>query len=227
MDMSRFAKPRFDVGLVTDDPSMVDFVAEEVGLGRPEKLRVSRTTMQHRFDRNGSVVKVNVAEVLDSDARSGFSELVLTAPSISEPLRLDGPDGVAFSLVPKGWGGVDDMAVRLEVPDLDRAVAHFRDSLRWEVDGSTVRFGPTLVLLEERADAPSEIPASTRGWTYLTAQVWDCDGETAAALAGGARVTREPHTYGEVARFSMVADPFGNQVELSQRASLTGPLPPN
>jgi lactoylglutathione lyase len=227
MDMSRFAKARFDVGLVTDEPSMVDFVADEVGLGKPELLRVSRTTTQHRFDRNGSVVKVNVAETLDTEERSGFTELLLATPDIDEPKQLVGPDGVAFTLVPAGWGGVDDMAIRLAVPDVERAVAHFRDALRWDVDGATVRFGPTLVLLEERADAPARVPASTRGWTYLTAQVWDCDLETAAAVAGGARVTREPHTYGEVARFSMVADAFGNHVELSQRASLTGPLPPN
>lgn len=227
MDMSRFAKHRFDVGLVTDNSSMVDFVADEIGLGRPEVLRVSRTVTQHRFDRNGSVVKVNVAETLETDDRSGFAELLLTDASLDQPVRLEGPDDVAFSLVPLGWHGVEDMAVRLEVPDLDRAAAHFRDALRWEVDGSTVRFGPTRVLLEERADAPSVGASATRGWTYLTAQVWDCDAETAAAVTGGATMTRAPHTYGEVARFSMIADPFGNQVELSQRASLTGPLPPN
>ncbi len=227
MDMSRFAKGRFDVGLVTDDPSMVDFVADEVGLGQPELLRVSRTTTQHRFDRSGSVVKVNVAETLDTDERSGFTELLLATTDLDAPTQLVGPDGVAFSLVPPGWLGIDDMAIRLEVPDLEQAISHFRDALRWDVDGAIVRFGPTAVLLEEQTDAPAAVPTATRGWTYLTAQVWDCDGETAAAVEGGAVVTREPHTYGDVARFSMVTDAFGNHVELSQRASLTGPLPPN
>ena len=227
MDKSRFAKPRFDVGLVTDDPLMVDFVADEIGLGEPELLRVSRTTTQHRFDRNGSVIKVNVAETLDTNERSGFTELLLVTPGLAEPQQLVGPDGVTFSLVPDGWLGIEDMGVRLEVPDLGGSVSFFRDAMRWEVEGNTVRFGPTAVLIEERADASSVVPTSTRGWTYLTAQVWDCDLETAAAVAGGARVTREPHTYGEVARFSMVADAFGNHIELSQRASLTGPLPPN
>lgn len=206
---------------------MVDFVADEIGLGQPELLRVSRTVTQHRFDRNGSVVKVNVAETLETTGRSGFVELLLTDASLDQPEHLTGPDDVAFSLVPPGWRGVEDMAVRLEVPDLDQALAYFGDALRWDVHGSTVCFGPTIVLLEERADAPSVFAPSTRGWTYLTAQVWNCDAETATAVAGGAAVTRAPHTYGEIARFSMVADPFGNQVELSQRASLTGPLPPN
>ena len=227
MDMSRFAKARLDVGLVTDDLSMVDFVSDEVGLGQPELLKISRSSTQYRFDRNGSVVKVNVADTLDTDERSGFTELLLAASGISEAEQLVGPDGVIFSMVPAGWLGIDDMAIRLVVPDLERATAHFRDALRWDVDGVVVRFGPTAVLLEERSDAPANVPASTRGWTYLTAQVWDCDAETAAAVAGGAVVTREPHTYGDVARFSMVADAFGNHVELSQRASLTGPLPPN
>ena len=227
MTHDRFAKPRFDIGLVTDDPTMVDFVRDEVGLGEPELLRVSRTTMQYRFDRHGSVVKVNVAETLNTDERSGFTELVLVDETRSTPQSLEGPDGVRVSLLPRSGQSSHDMAVRLEVPDLAKAISFFRDALRWEVDGTDVRFGPTVVLLEHQAGAPSTVPTSTRGWTYLTAQVWDCDAETAAAEAGGAVVTRAPHTYGEVARFSMVADAFGNHVELSQRASLTGPLPPN
>ena len=227
MDAQRFAKPRLDVGLVTDDPAMIDFMAEEVGLGAPEQLRVSRTTMQHRFDRNGSVVKVNVAEVLDTDARSGFSELMLTSPTVEEPTILTGPDDIVVSFVPEGRKGVDDMAVLLRVPDLEASVDFFAHALQWEVDGAVVRFGQTQIVIEEDAGAPHAVPTSTRGWTYLTAQVRNCDAETAAAESRGATVTRAPHTHGDVARFSMVTDRFGNHVELSQRASLTGPLPAN
>jgi lactoylglutathione lyase len=55
--------------------------------------------------------------------------------------------------------------------------------------------------------------------------VWDCDEEHARILERGGREGVVPRTLGKVARFSMVCDPDGNWVEISQRASLTGPLP--
>jgi len=42
----------------------------------------------------------------------------------------------------------------------------------------------------------------------------------------GGREGRPPITLGKIARVSFVRDPDGNWIELSQRASLTGPLPP-
>jgi len=35
----------------------------------------------------------------------------------------------------------------------------------------------------------------------------------------------EPFNMGKTARISFITDPDGNWIELSQRASLTGPLP--
>jgi lactoylglutathione lyase len=43
-------------------------------------------------------------------------------------------------------------------------------------------------------------------------------------LAGGAREAMAPRTLGTTARVSMVLDPDGNWIELSQRASLVGTL---
>ncbi len=227
LDDMRFAKDRLDVGLMTDDPAMIAFVADEIGLGAPELLRVSRDVTQHRFDLRGSVVKVNLVPGLEATARSGFRELLIASGDASEPRFLTGPDDVNFAIVPRGWSGIEHMAVRLAVPDLATARRHFESALRWDVEGASIRLGASVVLLEQAEDAPASVPPLTRGWTYLTVQVRDCDAETAAAVAGGASVVRPPRTSGEVARFSMVADPWGNQIELSQRASLTGPLPPN
>lgn len=228
---ARFAKDRLDIGLMTDDPTMLDFVRDEVGLGPPEILRVNRATTQHRFDLRGSVVKVNVIGELETEQRTGYRELILADESCGTPRRMIGPDDVAFTVVPMGWNGIVHMAVRLAVPDVDAALRYFAQALRWEIvdnrDRPSARLGASAVLLEEASDAPDVVAATARGWTYLTAQVWDCDQETEEAANAGAVVVRPPRTYGEVARFSMVADPFGNLVELSQRASLTGPLPPN
>ena len=63
------------------------------------------------------------------------------------------------------------------------------------------------------------------GYRYLTAQVFDVDYEHERALRLGATEGRGVVTLGETARISFIQDPDGNWIELSQRASLTGPLP--
>ncbi|MHB8576260.1 MAG: VOC family protein [Dehalococcoidia bacterium] len=45
-------------------------------------------------------------------------------------------------------------------------------------------------------------------------------------IARGVEEGRPPVTLGSVARISFIRDPDGNWIEVSQRASLTGPLPP-
>jgi predicted enzyme related to lactoylglutathione lyase len=228
-DKSRFAKDRLDVGLMTADPSMIDFMAHTIGLGAPEILRVNRRTTQHRFDVRGSIVKINVVDQIEGAARCGYRRVEIANEQATTATEFRGPDGVVVAIVPFGQGGVDHMAVHMAVPDLATAQRFFGDGLGWQVDGSRVRFGASLVMLEQDAAAPTgnPDPASTRGWSYLTVQIRDCDAETASAVKAGALVARAPRTYGEVARFSMITDPWGNHVELSQRASLTGPLPPN
>jgi lactoylglutathione lyase len=44
-------------------------------------------------------------------------------------------------------------------------------------------------------------------------------------VARGGTEGRPPLTLGATARISFVRDPDGNWIEISQRASLTGPLP--
>ncbi|MGI9603199.1 MAG: VOC family protein [Acidimicrobiales bacterium] len=222
----KLAKDRLDVGLMTDDIAMVEFMATDVGLGDPDVLPVTRTVTQHRFDVTGSVVKVNVVEGLDTTRRSGYSEVMVADPTAINPRRLVGPDDVVVTRVPPGHDGVDQLGVRLRVPDLDTARDYFGASLGWNVQGSTVRLGATVVHLDVDLDAPPRVESPVRGWTYLTVQIHDCDAETAAAVRAGATLVQPAVTLGDVARFSMIADPWGNQLELSQRASLTGPLPP-
>jgi lactoylglutathione lyase len=65
-----------------------------------------------------------------------------------------------------------------------------------------------------------------RGWRYITFQVFEVDKEHAAALERGAREAVAPITLGTTARISMIRDPDGNWIELSQRASIVGSLEP-
>ena len=63
------------------------------------------------------------------------------------------------------------------------------------------------------------------GFRYLTVQVYDVDGEHAHVTGLGFAEEWAPTTLGTTARVSFVRDPDGGFVEISQRASLTGPLP--
>ncbi len=118
-----------------------------------------------------------------------------------------------------------EVEVVCDVPDLRAARRYYGDVLGWEVNGSEVRLGTSVVRLREDHVAPESIEMPVRGWTYLTVQVLDCDTETGAAVSRGARLVQKPMTMGDVARFSMIADPWGNPLEISQRADLAGPLP--
>ena len=80
------------------------------------------------------------------------------------------------------------------------------------------------MLLELDPDAPTDADMRGHGWRYITFQVFKVDAEHAAVLARGGREALAPVTLGTTARISMVRDPDGNWIELSQRASITGSL---
>jgi predicted enzyme related to lactoylglutathione lyase len=63
------------------------------------------------------------------------------------------------------------------------------------------------------------------GLRYITIQVRDCDREHRRLTAMGVWEGAAPVTLGTVARISFIRDPDGNFIEISQRASLTGPIP--
>ena len=87
-----------------------------------------------------------------------------------------------------------------------------------------LRCGHSLLFLEEASDAPSDASVFGPGYRYLTVQIFYCDEAHRRALELGAREGAPPRRAGDVAIYSMLRDPDGNWVELSQRASLTGPL---
>ncbi|HKN01238.1 MAG TPA: hypothetical protein VJX23_12035 [Candidatus Binataceae bacterium] len=72
-----------------------------------------------------------------------------------------------------------------------------------------------------------DVIASMRavGMRYITVQVRDCDGEHRRFMSMGVWEGAAPVTLGAVARISFIRDPDGDFIEISQRASLTGPIP--
>ncbi len=218
----KLAKDALDVGLLTDDSSIVGFFEHAIGLGPPELLQVAPGVEQHRFDVLGSVLKVNVVGRLATDSRSGYASVLIADEGLGAPRTIDGPDGIRIEITRPGDRGIDRLGVRLRIPEIEAAAAYFRDALGWDVEQTTVRVGTTVLLLDETSEAPSRVELPVRGWTYLTVQVFDCDGETERVVSQGAALAAEARNLRDVARYSMVADPWGNQLEISQRSSVTG-----
>lgn len=226
----KLAKPRVDIGLSTNNlEPMLAFWQGEAGAPFDHLLPIRKGHDQHRHDANGSVLKINHhAEPLPDAPPGGYRELILAREDLTEPVSLTDPDGNAVRLVPKGWNGVEQAAVRLAVRDLAAHRAFYGGALglpeRPWPGGAAFAGGETLIRLEESPDAPSDAGMQGKGWRYITFQVFKVDEVHAAVLAAGGREAMAPVTLGKTARISMVRDPDGNWIELSQRASIVGSL---
>jgi len=224
----RLAKPCFDIGLATHalEP-MLAFWQGEVGVPFDHALKVRRGVTQHRHDLMGSVLKINhVSEPPPETEPSGYRELLVAREELAVPRALVDPDGNRVMLVPPGFDGVNQIGVRVAARDLAAVQRFYLDGLGAEpVPGGTgLRLGSGVVLIDQDDNAPQDAPFEGRGWRYITLQVFGCDSAHAGALAHGGREALAPATHGDVARFSMVKDPAGNWLELSQRKSLVGTL---
>ena len=226
--MIEIVKNQLDVGLVSGRLEIVDFWRDEAGLTFDHLLPVARGHDQHRFDERGSVIKVNIRESIEGDQRSGIEKVLIARDGIVEPRELADPDGNRVTFVPNGFDGVTQIGVQVAVSDLSRTMNYYRDVLEFKEEAENrVRCGDSVLLFEERADAPSGFAQAQRGWLYLTVQVRNCDEEVARIEAAGGWVVVMPRNLGKIARMAMIRDPDGNLLEVSQRASLTGALPEN
>jgi len=224
------AKPRIDFGLSTNNlEPMLAFWREEAGVPFDHLLKIRPGHGQYRHDAAGSVVKINHhADPLPVTPASGYRELILARPDIAEPKDLTDPDGNRVRLVPTGQDGVTQAAIRMAVRDLAAHRRFYADALGlteqpWS-HGAAFRAGESLILLEQSDDAPADAQMAGSGWRYITFQVFKVDEEHARVLANGGREAMAPVTMGKTARISMVRDPDGNWIELSQRASIVGSL---
>jgi catechol 2,3-dioxygenase-like lactoylglutathione lyase family enzyme len=226
----RLAKSRIDIGLATNhlDP-MLRFWQDEVGVPFDHLLKIRRGMDQHRHDLMGSVLKINHrADPLPAAPPSGYRELMIAREGVDRGRSLADPDGNRVSLVPPGALGVSQIGVRLAVRDLEAQRRFYFEALGLEeaphAQGCAFRAGESMILIEQADDAPLDAPFDGPGWRYLTFQVFKVDAEHAHILAHGGREATAPVTLGTTARSSMVKDPAGNWIEISQRASITGSL---
>ena len=226
----KLAKPCIDIGLATNnlDP-MLEFWQCEVGLPLDHVLKVRRGQNQHRHDAMGSVFKLNHLEkTLPDTPPSGYLELLVAKDGLEDSKHLTDPDGNKVALVPTGAHGVEQIGVRLGVRDLDAHKAFYKDAFGFEEipynKGVGFKAANSVILLEQDPAAPSDAVMDGKGWRYITLQVFKVDNDHAHVLSVGGREAMPPTTLGTTARISMVRDPDGNWIELSQRASIVGSL---
>jgi hypothetical protein len=212
------AKPCLDVGLYTDRyDDLRAFYCDGIGLPYEELLRAGRGIHQHRVGLHGSVLKLNSSREPLEDAPTAFVRLDIHADR-AETLR--DPDGTEIVLTPD----VEAIAVHWRSSDPERLGTLLRDGFdasdlgegRWQV-------GTTVLVLHPGGGPVG--PLRRRGFRYLTVQVRDVRAEHANLLRLGWSEGTAPVKLGDTAFISFVLDPDGAPVEISQRASLTGPLP--
>jgi predicted enzyme related to lactoylglutathione lyase len=120
-----------------------------------------------------------------------------------------------------------DLLVNIDVPDLSRAIAFYRESFgltvtrRFGTDGAELSGWPVrLYLLEKPEGSPGaadSLRRYVRHWTpvHLDVVVEDLDAALSRAVAAGARAETEIRTE-TWARIVTIADPFGHGLCLIQ-----------
>ena len=227
----QLAKPRIDVGLNTHrlEP-LLDFWQNTVGLPLDHVLPIRRGVKQHRHELLGSILKINhYREPMRDIPPSGYRELLIARDGVTGPRALRDPDGNRVTLVPSGTDRIERIGIRLEVRDIAAHRRFFKEAMQLEeiaADSAEAAFraGDSVILLNRSASALDDARLEGAGWRYLTFQVFQVDREHAGAISRGAIEGLAPVTLGSVARISMIRDPDGNWIELSQRASITGSL---
>jgi catechol 2,3-dioxygenase-like lactoylglutathione lyase family enzyme len=234
------AKRFIDVGIFTNRlDQMRAFYGERIRLPYEELLPVGGGVRQYRYGLLGSVLKINHArDPLPARVAGGYRKLSISDPRTPMPLAMQDPDGNDIELVPTGQRGVNQVEIHIAITD-EAAFDHFYgDVLGAERLGEgRFKLGETIVSCRRdpaavrASNSPSsnamEVMATMRavGMRYVTVQVRDCDAEHRRFKSMGVWEGAAPVTLGTVARISFIRDPDGNFIEISQRASLTGPIP--
>jgi catechol 2,3-dioxygenase-like lactoylglutathione lyase family enzyme len=223
----RLAKNHLDIGLSTQDWSAAEaFWGTRVGLEYEEFLKIGSGVRQHRFGCNGSVIKINHSRDPLEHHPTVHRVLRIATDLVTAPTPTHDPEGVSIELVPRGFDGVVGVEILNAVSDAGAARRFWVDGLGGEeVEANRYRIGDTLVRCVVEPDLVPMTTRSGAGWRYLTVQVWDVDAEHQRMLDLGFAEEFRPMNLGSTARISFVRDADGMFLEISQRASLTGPLP--
>ena len=222
----KLAKQHLDIGLFSNDrDGQLAFWQQTVGLPYDHMGKAGGGIQQHRHHMNGSILKMNHArDPLPAMPPSGIVGLEIARDGLTALQKLADPDGNKVTLVPKGAGGVEGIAILLKVNDPAQHDRFWTHAMQFErADEGRYRCGDSLVVVAERGKVePSVGQWRGPGYRYMTVQIWDCIAEYQGILARGGISGGEPRVLGDTVRYAFVCDPDGNHIEISQRASLTG-----
>ena len=220
------AKPHLDIGLFSNScEKQLAFWQQTVGLPYDHMGKVGGGVQQHRHHMNGSILKMNHArDPLPAIAPSGIIGLQIAREGLIAPRPLADPDGNKVTLVPKGWEGVEGIAILLRVNDPAAHDRFWTQAMQYErVGDGRYRCGNSLVVIAEQGTVePRGKDWRGPGYRYTTVQVFDCVAEVEGILTRGGTSGGDVRVLGETVRYAFVCDPDGNHIEISQRASLTG-----
>lgn len=219
-------KPAVDIGIATNRLAESQrFWGDEVGLGYDHLLKVGGGIHQHRYALHGAVLKLNSHRDPLGATTSGFVAL-RTVAGVTEPRPLTTPDGTPVTVVPSGHDGIEATEVALAASDPAETMRSMVGGLGFVRRSDDVaELGETRVRVLDDAERQPTLGRDGLGVRYLTVQVRDVRAAHAHALDHGLAEGLAPIRLGDTAAISFVRLPDGDWVELSQRASLTGPLP--
>lgn len=223
----RLAKPHIDLGVMTERlEEMLAFWQGPAGLVFEGILPTGGGNHQHRHGANGSVFKLNhPRNGLPDTPPTGYQAMWIARTGLEARKELLDPDGNRLILVPHGEEGIEGVALTVGARDAAVQARFYREALEFEEVGEG-RFlcGDSLVFVESDPSAGGDASFYGSGIRYFTIQVFDCRREHARILEAGGIEGLPPRQLGDVAMISMVRDPDGNWIEISQRGSLTGSL---
>ena len=228
----KFAKPAFDIGLFTNNPdAMVEFWLSQDAFTFDHVLRISRSLTQHRLSFGHGVLKINATvDNVDKAHYSAFGSILIASPAMHSERQITDPDGNMITFVPSAELGIDHWGVEIRSSSLDLFRSFYVDLLGLspsEDNDHIVHCGDSaLVFKQDKTVTPISAPDALEGLglRYITVQVFNVDDVYERIVSHGGKGVRAPMTLGKTARIAFVADPFGNWIELSQRASLVGSL---
>lgn len=215
-------KNAIDVGFMTQRwHEHQEFWDHTVGLRYDHLLKLGAGMHQHRYDLHGAVCKVNSCRQPLTESASGFRSLTILG---SQAANTATPDGTPVSIVTCFPDQSTRTVIDLVASDAT-ATAEALKSVGATDTPAGMTIGESSIRIQQDT---ARIATGTRdgvGIRYITVQVSDVHDAHRMALAGGLFEGMAPVRVGDIAVISFVRLPDGDWIELSQRASLTGPLP--
>ncbi len=226
MPTYELARGVLDPGLFSDNaPKMQDFYISEVGLGFIEELVHSPTYRELMFTVPGGKMKIQASTETMQPAVTGYRELIIARPGLSEARSMTDPDGLTVTLVPPGHRGVTHVGVVCAVADVGAQARFLSKAMDARPLDGGLRVGDTQLILQEAEGPYATTPPFARGFTYITLIVHDNVAAHQALLDAGAEHSARILRLADRCLFSWVKDPSGNWIEMVQYAELSGPLP--